>query len=103
MKIENLDYYVKFVFQLKNDDPEDDQDFVTSDISALKEFVTVTEFNIGDILNTGNISCKIENISLKHINEVSRSNKFGYNKNESSMQGHLKDSLITIVIECRAI
>ena len=94
MLIKDLSNYVKFVFDMKNSE----DGFTTSDITVLKEFMQESSLKIGDIVNTGGTKVKIVDISLKHIDENVRSNKYGFNLEESSMQGKLKDSVITIHI-----
>ena len=94
MLVKDLNNYVKFVFDMK--DSEDG--FVTSDITALKEFIKENSLKIGDIVETDGIKVKITDIQLKHIDENVRSNKYGFNLEESAMQGELKYSVITIVV-----
>jgi hypothetical protein len=94
MLVKDLNVYVKFVFLI-----EDSEDtFVTSDISVLKEVVSNSSFNIGDIVEIDNRKVRVTNIQLKHIDENTRSNSTGFNMNESPMQGELKDSVLTVVI-----
>lgn len=96
MLVKDLNNYVKFVFNIE--DAEDN--FVTSDIVALKDFTEANSFKIGDVLETGGLKVKIKDISLKQVEETIRSNKFGVNLKggEGDMQGELKDSLLTINI-----
>jgi hypothetical protein len=94
MLVKDLNTYVKFVFLIENSEST----FVTSDISVLKEVVSNSAFNIGDIVEIDNLKVKITNIQLKHIDENTRSNSTGFNMNESPMQDELKDSVLTVVI-----
>ena len=94
MLVKDLNVYVKFVFLIENSEDT----FVTSDISVLKEVVSNSIFNIGDIVEIDNRKVKITNIQLKHVDENTRSNSTGFNMNESPMQGELKDSVLTVVI-----
>jgi hypothetical protein len=94
MLVKNLNVYVKFVFLIGNNDST----FVTSDISALKEVVPSSTFNIGDVIEIDNCKVKITNIQLKQVDETTRSNSIGFNKDEGNMQGELKDSVLTVVI-----
>ena len=96
MLVKDLDNYVKFVFNVENSE----NNFVTSDVSALKEFTQTDSFKIGDIIETSGLKVKIKDISLKQVNETVRSNKYGVNLKggEGFMQGVLKDSLLTINI-----
>jgi hypothetical protein len=94
MLVKDLNTYVKFVFYME----DSENCFTTSDITVLKEVVSVDSFNIGDIVEIDNVKVKVKNIQLKHINENTRSNSTGFNMNESPMQGELKDSVVTIVI-----
>ena len=94
MLVKDLNVYVKFVFLIENSEDT----FVTSDISVLKEVVSNSFFNIGDIVEIDNRKVKITNIQLKHVDENTRSNSTGFNMNESPMQGKLKDSVLTVVI-----
>jgi hypothetical protein len=96
MLVKDLNNYVKFVFNMV--DAEDN--FVTSDITALKGFTEATSFKIGDIVETGGIKVKIKDISLKQVDETVRTNKYGINLKggEGEMIGDLKDSILTINI-----
>ena len=94
MLVKDLNVYVKFVFLIENSEDT----FVTSDISVLKEVVSNSTFNIGDIVEIDGLKVKIINIQLKHVDENTRSNSTGFNMNESPMQGELKDSVLTVVI-----
>jgi hypothetical protein len=96
MNIKDLNYYVKFVFNIENSE----SNFVTSDIVALKEFTPSTAFKIGDVIETADLKVKIKDISIKQVDETVRTNKYGVNLKggESAMQGELKDSVITINI-----
>jgi hypothetical protein len=94
MLVKDLNNYVKFVFNIEGKE----EGFVTSDIVALKDFTESSTFNIGDIIETGGVQVKITNIQLKQVDKNIRSNKYGFNSEESSMQGELKDSLVTAII-----
>ena len=63
MLVKDLNVYVKFVFLIENSEDT----FVTSDISVLKEVVSNSFFNIGDIVEIDNRKVKITNIQLKHV------------------------------------
>lgn len=96
MLIKELNHYVKFVFNIQ----DSEENFVTSDVEALKGFTETDSLKIGQIIETGGIKVKVLDISIKQINDTVRSNKFGVNLkgNEGEMIGQLKDSLITINI-----
>lgn len=94
MLVKDLSNYVKFVFVLKSQA----EDFVTSDVEKLKWFTKAPSFKIGDIIEAGGVNVKISDIELKQVDDTVRSNKYGFSATESSMQGELKDSVITVVI-----
>ena len=96
MNVKDLNYYVKFVFNVENSE----SNYVTSDIVALKEFTSSSSFKVGEIIETADLKVKIKDISLKQVDETTRSNRYGVNLKggEGDMQGDLKDSLLTVNI-----
>lgn len=93
MLIKDLENYVKFAFKIDNTQ----NGFATSDIEALKDVMSSNSLNVGDIIDLDNLKVEITNIQIKNIDSELRSNKFGISM-EESLQGKLKDSLLTIVV-----
>lgn len=95
MYISELDYYIKFVFNLS-----EEEILSTTDVSVINEFIEQDKLEVGGKITLAGENYTIQNIKIKNISEIPQANGIGLNlsNGENSLTGTIKNSLFTICI-----
>lgn len=95
MYISELDYYIKFVFKLS-----EEEILSTTDVSVINEFIEQDKLEVGGEITLAGENYTINNIKIKNFSEVPEVNSIGLslNSGENPLVGTIKNSLLTICI-----
>lgn len=96
MYISDLDYYIKFVFNLS-----DEEILSTTDVSVINEFIEQDKLEVGGEITLAGENYTIKNIKIKNFSETPEMNIIGksLSYSKSPLMGTIKNSLMTICID----